>query len=185
MRNGNAAYTYENGLKPDIRGDGGAEAHACGSEAHRTVVDIHDHGGEQWGDTVTVTAPEPMPASMPKTRGRRRAREYQRIAVRCGCWLEHEDATVYGNTVDLARGGLFLRTALPMRPGSHVRVTLHLPGQEPVVAEGRVVRRVSPRTGHRPGLGVRFEKLLHGDESLAAFLFGSLESDESQLAFAG
>jgi hypothetical protein len=72
-----------------------------------------------------------------------------------------------------------------MRPGSHVRVTLHLPGHEPVVAEGRVVRRVSPRTGHRPGLGVRFEKLHRGDESLAAFLFGSLEASDGALAFAG
>jgi uncharacterized protein (TIGR02266 family) len=90
--------------------------------------------------------------------------------------LEHDQATVYGNTVDLGRGGLFLRTALPMRPGAEVRVTLHLPDHETVVAEGKVVRIVSPRSGDRPGLGVRFDRLPDGDHSLCEFLFGKLES---------
>jgi len=115
-----------------------------------------------------------------KARGkaRRRAREYQRIAVRCGCWLEHEQATVYGTTVDLGRGGLFLRTALPMPPGVAVRVTLHLPGQETVIADGKVVRTVAPHAGDRPGLGVRFECLPDGEDSLCAFLFGSLRAEQ-------
>ena len=104
---------------------------------------------------------------------RRQAREYERFAVRCGCWLEHEEATVYGTTIDLGRGGLFLRTALPMLPGSEVRVTLQLPGCEPVYAEGEVVRVVTPHTGDRPGLGVRFERLPRGEESLRSFLLGS------------
>ncbi|MDB4975091.1 MAG: hypothetical protein JWN48_3432, partial [Myxococcaceae bacterium] len=94
-------------------------------------------------------------ASPGASKTRRRAREYQRIAVRCGCWLEHEDATVFGNTVDLGRGGLFLRTALPMPPGISVRVTLRLPGRETVVADGKIVRNVAPQPGDRPGLGVR------------------------------
>ena len=65
----------------------------------------------------------PAPQESPgKTR--RRPRAFQRVAVRCGCWLEHDGATVFGNTVDVGRGGLFLRTALPMEPGSDVRVTL-------------------------------------------------------------
>jgi uncharacterized protein (TIGR02266 family) len=114
------------------------------------------------------------PAAPPK---RRSAREYQRITVRCGCWLEHDDATIYGTTVDLGRGGLFLRTALPMDPGAPVRVTLHLPGEGVVVADGKVVRTVAQQTGDRPGVGVRFERLPDGDDSLCAFLVGSLRAE--------
>ncbi|HEY6882028.1 MAG TPA: PilZ domain-containing protein [Polyangiales bacterium] len=108
---------------------------------------------------------------------RRKARVHRRVAVRCGCWLEHEEATVFGTTVDLGRGGLFLRTALPMPPGVAVRVTLRLPDRETVVADAKVVRIVAPHEGDRPGLGVRFERLPMGEASLSAFLFGSLEGD--------
>ena len=101
---------------------------------------------------------------------RRRVRQYQRVAVRCGCWLEHEDATVFGTTVDIGCGGLFLRTALPMQPGLDVRVTLRIPGCPPVIAEGQVVRRIGPDDGPRPGLGVRFEQLCEGDAALRDFL---------------
>jgi uncharacterized protein (TIGR02266 family) len=114
----------------------------------------------------------------PPGKKRRRARQYERVAVRCGCWLEHSEATVFGNTVDLGQGGLFLRTALPMSPGMDVRVTLKLPGHEPVVAEGQVVRRVSPQAGDRPGLGVRFSHVAAGDDSLNAFLGVTLSTPE-------
>jgi uncharacterized protein (TIGR02266 family) len=124
---------------------------------------------------VSVSATEHTQASASKLR--RRAREYQRIAVRCGCWLEHEQATIYGTTVDLGRGGLFLRTALPMDLGVPVRVTLHLPGEGTVVADGKVVRAVAQQTGDRPGLGVRFERLPEGDDSLCAFLFGTMRAE--------
>jgi uncharacterized protein (TIGR02266 family) len=123
-------------------------------------------------------------SSSAAAKARRRSRAYQRAAVRCGCWLEHEEATVYGTTVDLGRGGLFLRTALPMTPGVEVRVTLELPGHQPVVADGQVVHRVSPSQGDRPGLGVRFDRMTCGDDSLAAFLGTTLavREDDTQPA---
>lgn len=111
-----------------------------------------------------------LPSTETPGKTRRRSRAYQRAAVRCGCWLEHEDATVFGTTIDLGQGGLFLRTALPMTPGVDVRVTLELPGHRPVIADGQVVRRVAPAQGDRPGLGVRFDRLTDGDASLAEFL---------------
>lgn len=111
-------------------------------------------------------------------KSRRRTRQYQRVAVRCGCWLEHEAATVFGTTVDIGRGGLFLRTALPMQPGLDVQVTLKLPGHAPVVADGQVVRR---ENGPRPGLGVRFEQLREGDASLREFLGSSLRAEHEAL----
>lgn len=102
---------------------------------------------------------------------RRKGRRYERVAVRCGCWLEHEDATVFGNTVDLAEGGLFLRTALPMAPGSEVELMLQLPGRvEQVSGRGTIARRVSPKDDGRPGLGVEFVELSQGAIALARFL---------------
>lgn len=113
----------------------------------------------------------------PPGKSRRRPRAFQRVAVRCGCWLEHDGATVFGTTVDLGRGGLFLRTALPMDPGADVRVTLTLPGQRGLlVADGQVVHRVAPREGDRPGLGVRFVDVTDG-QALGAFLGTTLLSE--------
>jgi len=141
--------------------------------AAASVVGAHGQGG-----AIARSSAETSAQDKPRGKTRRRAREYQRIAVRCGCWLEHEQATVYGTTVDLGRGGLFLRTALPMPPGVSVRVTLTLPGQETVIADGMVVRTVTPQAGDRPGLGVRFERLPDGEDSLCAFLFGSLRAEQ-------
>jgi hypothetical protein len=136
-----------------------------------TVVYRKDDGA------VTAIA-QKHEATPPAAKARRRVRQYQRVAVRCGCWLEHEDATVFGTTVDIGCGGLFLRTALPMVPGLDVRVTLRIPGFPPVVADGQVVRRIGPQDGPRPGLGVRFERLREGDEALRDFL-GTTLADAS------
>lgn len=124
-----------------------------------------------------MTAPSAEHAHVATTaaKARRQAREYERVAVRCGCWLEHEQATIYGTTLDLGRGGLFLRTALPMPLGISVRVTLRLPGRATVVADGRVVRAVSSQPGDRAGLGVSFDRLPHGEDTLDAFLCGSFD----------
>jgi uncharacterized protein (TIGR02266 family) len=160
-----------------------------GESAERPAIDTSVTRAQALAAAVTGegrTAPEARPPETRpgKSRARtpRRAREYQRIAVRCGCWLEHEQATVYGTTVDLGRGGLFLRTALPMPPGISVRVTLRLPGHETVVADGKIVRTVAPHAGDRPGLGVRFEHLPDGEDSLCAFLFGSLRDEQEAAA---
>ena len=144
-----------------------------GQNATLRSIDIHVVFDDDWGLVTSKALQTDVAVAPGKTR--RRARAYQRAAVRCGCWLEHDEATVYGTTIDLGQGGLFLRTALPMTPGSDVTVTLKLPGHQAVVAEGQVVRRVAPAEGDRPGVGVRFDKLACGDESLAAFLGVTLE----------
>lgn len=107
-----------------------------------------------------------------------KARRHRRVVVRCGCWLDHPDATVFGNTVDLGHGGLFLRTALPMPEGAEVRVTLRLPGVvESVVAQGKIVHRVASEHGDRPGLGVRFVSVERGHALLESFLEGTVPAD--------
>lgn len=125
---------------------------------------VFDHRGG-------IVIPERIQTSPAAGKHRRRGRRYQRVAIRCGCWLEHEEATVFGTTVDLAEGGLFLRTALPMSPGSVVDVMLQLPGRaEPVQARGTIARRVAPADDGRPGLGVEFVELSRGASELARLL---------------
>jgi uncharacterized protein (TIGR02266 family) len=97
---------------------------------------------------------------------RRRA---ERLAVRCGCWLESDDATVFGRTVDLAEGGLLLRTALSLPLGTAVDVRLQLPGHAtPVLARGRVAR--TEASARRVGVAVQLEQVRSGAEQLARFL---------------
>jgi hypothetical protein len=150
----------------------------CRSICHTMVVDTHPIPAEDV--TSVMRAAKEQAQSGAHGIPRRRARAYQRIAVRCGCWLEHEEATIYGTTVDLGLGGLFLRTALPMPPGVPVRVTLHLPGEGTVVADGKIVRNVDAQDGDRPGLGVRFECLPEGDDSLSAFLFSTMRAEKQE-----
>lgn len=100
-------------------------------------------------------------------------RRYLRYAVRCRCWLESESATVFGPTADVALGGVFLRTAVPLSEGAQVQVALTL-GQdaEPVRARGVVTRAVRARHGLRHGLGVEFVDILDGRDDLRRFLRG-------------
>ena len=42
--------------------------------------------------------------------------------------------------------------------------------------DGKVVRTVPQQTGDRPGVGVRVDRLPDGDDSLCAFLIGSLRA---------
>jgi uncharacterized protein (TIGR02266 family) len=114
----------------------------------------------------------------PVGRARHLSRQHRRVVVRCGCWLDHASATVFGSTVDLGHGGLFLRTALPMPEGADVRVTLRLPGvPDAVVAQAKVVHRVAAEHGDRPGLGVRFVAVERGRALLEGFLDGAVPTD--------
>jgi len=114
-------------------------------------------------DTVGKPPTERPPAS--------ERRRFRRLAVQCGCWLEQDDACIYGTTVDLGLGGLFLRTALPLEPGSVVDVHLRLDGVDaPVVARGRIVWAVPVSGGSRPGVGVQFDDIESGAEALREFL---------------
>ncbi len=97
-------------------------------------------------------------------------RRFERLAVHCGCWLEGDDVTVYGRTVDVGRGGLFLRTAVPIPRGSGVDVRLQLPGQiSELSARGRVVW--AGNVAGRMGIAVEFCDVRDNDE-LARFLDG-------------
>jgi hypothetical protein len=98
-------------------------------------------------------------------------RRYSRYAVQCSCWLESDDQTVFGPTADVALGGVFLRTAVPLAEGQRVRVALTIEHKgPPVIAEGIVMRAVRAQHGQRHGVGVEFLNILDGREGLDSFL---------------
>jgi hypothetical protein len=98
-------------------------------------------------------------------------RRYLRYAVRCQCWLESDSATVFGPTADVALGGVFLRTAVPLAEGERVQVALTLGLKaQPVLANGVVTRAVRAQHGSRHGVGVEFVNIVNGRESLRKFL---------------
>ena len=110
-----------------------------------------------------------LPGSSPRPRPERR--RYSRYAVRCECWLESDEASVFGSTADLGLGGLFLRTAIPLSRGQRVRVALSLDGAgQAVLAEGLVTRAVRAQHGQRHGVGVEFTDISNGREGLSVFL---------------
>jgi uncharacterized protein (TIGR02266 family) len=95
-------------------------------------------------------------------------RRFERLALHCGCWLEAEAITVYGRTIDIGRGGLFLRTAVRMPRGSSVEVRLQLPGRiDELSASGTVVW--AGNVDGRMGVAVEFSEA-RDQEALGGFL---------------
>ena len=98
-------------------------------------------------------------------------RRYQRYTVRCDCWLERDEATIYGTTADVGMGGLFLRTAIPIPEGRLVDVVLNVVGtRETVEAKGVVTRAIRAKVGSRHGVGVEFVEIRQGRQTLMGFL---------------
>jgi hypothetical protein len=99
-------------------------------------------------------------------------RQNRRYAVRCDCWLERDDTTIYGTTADLGMGGLFLRTAIPLKPGKKFDVRLYVQGASgPVLARGFIARSILARGGAvRYGVGVAFTSIERGRDQLGYFL---------------
>jgi len=98
-------------------------------------------------------------------------RRYERYAVRCDCWIEGGDASIFGATADLGLGGVFLRTAVPLDCGQQVDVALSPPGQSSrVLARGIVTRSVRPTRGRRHGVGVEFLDVIDGRDLLSRML---------------
>lgn len=97
-------------------------------------------------------------------------RRHERFAVRCDCWLERDEATIYGTTADLGMGGLFLRTAVPVPHGYRVDIELNIAGASTINARGTVTRAIPAQHGCRHGIGVEFDEIKEGGEQLRRFL---------------
>jgi len=87
------------------------------------------------------------------------------------------DDVVHSRTVDISRGGVFLRMSQPRPEGTKVKLDIEVAG-EPVTVSGVVVRTVRPGEGSGPpGMGVLFTD--NGDEQ-RAFIERLLISHDSQ-----
>jgi len=70
---------------------------------------------------------------------------------------------------DISVGGMFLKSEQPYAVGTDLEVEFTLPTKEsPINAEARVVRIVHPldRSGHRPGMGIKFTKIDPEDHNI-------------------
>jgi hypothetical protein len=89
--------------------------------------------------------------------------------------LEGDDVTIFGPTIDVGIGGLFLRTAIPVAGGALVDVTLRVLGERVPLAARAVVTRIVPaRTGLRHGVGIEFLEIHEGRNALTSLLQHSM-----------
>ena len=98
-------------------------------------------------------------------------RRYQRHALPCECWLENDALTIFGPTIDVGVGGLFVRTAIPVATGTIVSVTLKFQSEQaPIEVEAIVTRTVPAHAGLRYGIGVEFREVELGVHALLGLL---------------
>jgi uncharacterized protein (TIGR02266 family) len=76
--------------------------------------------------------------------------------------------TLYLQSINASHGGLFLRTATPLPPGTRARVILKIDDVE-MVAEAEVVW-VASNGSHVPGMGLRLVEFREGAEAFERLL---------------
>lgn len=100
-------------------------------------------------------------------------RRHVRSRVLARCWIERESITLFGRVVDLGEGGLFLRTAVVLPPGTDVRVHLRPAGvDESIRAQGTVAWVGFLNDGDVPmrGIGICFDRIEEGEQQLLDLL---------------
>jgi uncharacterized protein (TIGR02266 family) len=88
-------------------------------------------------------------------------RTEDRVQIRI--WVEERvGETVYHQrTANISRRGLFLEGTIPHEPGTHVRLSFELPGDDaPIDVEGEVV----PAGECQEGMGIRIVDIRDEDE---------------------
>jgi Tfp pilus assembly protein PilZ len=92
-------------------------------------------------------------------------RRHFRSRVFARCWIERESVTLFGRVIDLGEGGLFLRTAVVLPPGTDVNVHLRPQnGGETIRAKGTVAWSGFRTDGdvRTRGLGIAFDRIEAG-----------------------
>ena len=84
-------------------------------------------------------------------------RRHPRVPSRQRCWCQGDDITLYAQMSDLSEGGLSLRMAAHLVPGSPVRVWLPAAAGSLEMSARVAWCRDRPGAGGRAGLGIRFE----------------------------
>lgn len=96
----------------------------------------------------------------------RELRSEERFAFQRRAWCEHRELTLYLPVGNLSPGGLFIRTATPLRPGERLRVCLlDVPR---IVTDVEIVWATpSRRLG---GVGCRLAGFVQGSEAYSSLL---------------
>jgi uncharacterized protein (TIGR02266 family) len=108
-----------------------------------------------------------------RERGEANRRRHARSRVFARCWIERETVTLFGRVVDVGEGGLFLRTAVVLPPGTDVNVHLHPPGgAAPIRAHGTVawVGVRAEGDSRTRGIGIAFDRIEEGAGALSALV---------------
>jgi uncharacterized protein (TIGR02266 family) len=156
-------------------------ARASAGDAHRTryhAATMRRLLAWLWG-LFRRPEPEPKPSGAVRlaTPADRRAFPRMKLDLAVKLQFASLDDVVESRTVDISRGGVFLRMTQPRPEGTKVRLDIEV-GGEPVTISGIVVRTVRPGEGSGPpGIGVLFTDT--GDEQ-RAFLEQTLGLQDSQ-----
>lgn len=99
-------------------------------------------------------------------------RRHVRSRVFARCWIERESVTLFGRVVDLGEGGLFLRTAVVLPPGTDVHVHLRPAGAGDIRAHGTVawVGYRDDGESRMRGIGIAFDRIEEGEQQLLNLL---------------
>lgn len=102
-------------------------------------------------------------------------RTQKRTKKRCKVRFGLDSPRRVAFTGDVSKFGLYIITAQPERPGSHLQVELTLPNdrQVNVVAFVCWAKRVPPhllRVANKAGMGVRLREFKSGEEDYRAFI---------------
>jgi uncharacterized protein (TIGR02266 family) len=102
-------------------------------------------------------------------------REHQRFPITQRCWCESTNVTMYITILNISKGGIFLKTAIPLPVGQKARIIWKLADDQDVEAEAEVIWSCQggasgPHGGFVvPGMGLRFTRILKGADSLERF----------------
>jgi uncharacterized protein (TIGR02266 family) len=113
-----------------------------------------------------------MPPRMESTTDKRK---HQRFPITQRCWCESTNVTMYITILNISKGGVFLKTAIPLPVGQKARIIWKLSDDQEVEAEAEVVWSCQggssgPQGGFVvPGMGLRFTSVLRGEDGLEQF----------------
>ena len=98
-----------------------------------------------------------------------------RFTVTQRCWCESTNVTMYITMMNISRGGVFLKTAIPLPVGQKVKVTWKTSDEQDIEAEAEVVWccQGSSESDRRiqgiPGMGLRFIHVTRGEDNLERY----------------
>ena len=108
------------------------------------------------------------PSVRPVEMSSNEARQSPRFALRRRVWCEGDHITLYLQSHNVSEGGLFLRTATPLPPGTRARVSIKIDDVE-IVAEAEVVW-IATAGAPVPGMGVKLLEIQEGADAFADLL---------------